>query len=64
VEDADWEHRLLWKKQTVRTDYCGLWRLDAQFIVENGDWKKRLLWIMETREQIIMDVAVGEHTKK
>lgn len=40
VEDADWENRLLWNKQTVRTNYCGLWRLDAQITVENGDWKK------------------------
>jgi len=74
VEDADWENsllwkmqtginRLLWKKQTVRTDYCGLWRLDAQITVENGDWEKKLRWIMETGEQTIVDVAVGEHTK-
>jgi hypothetical protein len=64
VENADWEHRSLWKKQTVRRDYFGLWRLDAQITVENGDWKKILLWIMETEEQIIVDVVVGEHTKR
>jgi len=37
--------------------------LDAQITVESGDWKKILLWIMETGEQIIVDVAVGEHKK-
>ena len=51
------------KMQSERTDYSGLWRSDAQITVENGDQKKRLLWIMETGEQIIVDVAVGEHTK-
>jgi hypothetical protein len=40
VEVADWDNRLLWKKQAVRTDYCGLWRLDAQITVESGDWKR------------------------